>query len=427
MNAEIVEAVNQLLKEKGIPKDTFQEIIEGVFLTMIKKHFGTSDNFSVIFSPERGDVEIQCVKIVKPDGEVNDPVTEIAISEALKEDPYAQVGDEIVVLVDYNKEFGRRAILAAGQHLVQKVRDIEKENLYKEFSQRKGELIVGEVHHVGRDGVRLYIDKTELFMPKSETVPTEKYKRGDSVKVLIIDVRRTTREPEIIVSRKDPLFVRRLFELEVPEIYDGIVDIKSIAREAGERTKIAVESYDNRIDPIGACVGLKGVRIQAIVKELNYEKIDIVKYYRDPESFIRQAFAPAIIIKLEFFPENKVLAVFQDNQYYQAIGKRGVNLRLVSQLTGYDIHAVKESEYRAQEETEELALEEVEGFPKGVLESLKSAGFKTAEEVLIAGRENVARLTKLSEDQIQKIWEVLGNYYEETEEEDINGGSIQER
>lgn len=420
MKAEIVEAVNQLIKEKGIPKDSFQEIIEGVFMAMLKKLYGSSDNFAVIFSPERGDVEIQCLKVVKPDGEVTNPVTEISITDALKEDPYAQVGDEIIVLIDYEKVFTRRAILAARQHLTQKVKEVERDNVYREFSMRLGEIVIAEVHHVGREGVRLFIDKTELFMPRSEMVPTENYKRGDSVKAIVLNVRKGQKGVEIIVSRRDPSFVRRLFEVEVPEIYDGIVEIKAIAREPGERTKIAVESSDKRIDPVGACVGMKGVRIQAIVNELNYEKIDIVPFSRNPELFIRRALSPAIPIKLEFNPEgNRVVAIFPDEQFNLAMGKRGVNVRLASQLTGFEIEARKVSEVRG-DEGDELPLNEVEGFHPEVLNALQAAGFKTAEQVLLAGRETVGEKAKLSVEQVAQVWEVLGNYFEETEEEEIN-------
>jgi N utilization substance protein A len=278
MKHEIVDAVSQLLRDKGIDKDVFQEIIESVFLSMIKKKYGQSDNFSIIFNLDKGDIEIQCYKNVVEDGNVTDPLLEISLSEALTYDPGAEMGEETMVMVDYEKEFGRRIITSAKQHLMQRLREIEKENLFQEFKDRVGEVVIGDVHQITRNETRLNIEKTEVVMPRSEQVYNERYRRGDTVKAIILEVSRTTKDPEIIVSRRDVSFVKRLFELEVPEIFDGIVEIKAIAREAGDRTKIAVTSNDKRIDPIGACVGMKGVRIQAVVKELNREKIDIIQW-----------------------------------------------------------------------------------------------------------------------------------------------------
>ncbi len=415
MKHEIVDAVSQLLKEKGIDRETFQNIIESVFLSMIKKKYGKSDNFSVIFNPDKGDIEIQSIKTIVPDGQVKDPATEISISEVREYDPYAEIGEETMVMVDYEKDFGRRVVISAKQYLVQRVREIEKDNLLREFTQRIGEIIIGDVHQVNRKEIRLYIDKTEVIMPISEAVPNERYRRGDSIKAIILEVKPTSREPEIIVSRRHVNFVRRLFELEVPEIYDGIVEIKAIAREAGERTKIAVDSIDKRIDPIGACVGMKGVRIQAIVKELNREKIDIIPWTRDRDQFIRRALAPVIPLELVHLEGgNKVLAVFTDEQIAQAIGRRGINIRLASQLTGYNIEPVRASEYYQVEE--ELPLEDVEGLPPGTLEILKSAGYKTAEDVINSGREALDKIIELDSETADQIFQVISDLFEETEE-----------
>ncbi|NQT33842.1 transcription termination factor NusA [bacterium] len=412
MKHEIVDAVSQLIREKGIDRETFQEIIESVFLSMIKRKFGQSDNFSVIFNMDKGDIEIQCIKIVVPDGELEDSNEEITLSEAIVYDPYAEVGEETMVMIDYEKEFGRRIIISAKQHLIQRLREIEKENLYEEFIGRVGEVVIGDIHQITRYEIRLNIDKTEVIIPRSEQVYNEHYRRGDAIKAIILDVVRTTKDPEIIVSRKDIGFVKRLFELEVPEIFDGIVEIKAIAREAGDRTKIAVESNDKRIDPIGACVGMKGVRIQAVVKELNREKIDIIHWTNDSELMVRRSLSPVIPLELIFLEGgNKVLAVIPDDQIAQAIGKKGQNIRLASQLTGYEIDPIKSSDYYQ----EDLNLDDVEELTENQVSFLKEAGYSTAEDVLNAGREALIEKSDVSEEIVDKILEVLNNYFEESE------------
>ena len=420
MKTEIVDAVSQLLKEKGIEREAFQEVIESVFHSMIKRKYGSSDNFSVIFNLDKGDIEIQCIKQIVEDGQVTDPVLQISLSEAKNYDPYAVAGEETVVMVDHEKEFGRRIIMAAKQHLAQRLRDIERENLFREFSQRIGEIVIGDVHQITRNDIRLNIEKTEVIMPRSEQVSSERYRRGDSIKALVLDVRRTSRDAEIIVSRRDAGFVRRLFELEVPEIFDGVVEVKSIAREAGERTKIAVESNDKRVDPVGACVGMKGVRIQAIVKELNREKVDIIHWTRERELMVRRSMAPVIPLELVFLEGgNKVLAVIQDDQVAQAIGRRGINIRLASQLSGFDIEPVKASDYFQ----EELSLDDVKELTPHQLELLKGAGYRTAEEVLNAGREKLRQISGLGPKTTEKLLEVLGGYFEETEENETSESS----
>jgi len=413
MKHEIADAVAQLLRDKGIDREVFQEIIESVFLSMIKRKYGQSENFSVIFNLDKGDIEIQCLKKVVEDGAVTDPVTEIGLTDALVFDPFAQAGEETVIMIDHNAEFGRRIITSARQHLVQRVREIERENLFREFNQRIGEIVIGEVHQISKNEIRLNIEKTEVVMPRSEQVQSEKYRRGDTIKALVLEVRKSAKDSEIIVSRKNIGFVRRLFEIEVPEIYDGIVEIKAVAREAGERTKIAVESNDKRVDPVGACVGMKGVRIQAIVKELNHEKIDIIHWTREKELFIRRAMAPVIPLGLVFLEGgNKVLAVIQDEQMAQAIGRRGQSIRLVSQLTGYEVDPVKSSDYYQ----EELKLMDVKELTPHQLELLQNAGYRTAEEVLNAGLEKLAGIPGVGPKTVEKMLEILGAYFEESEE-----------
>ncbi len=412
MKHDIVDAVSQLLKEKGIDRETFQDIIESVFFTMIKKKYGESDNFSVIFNPDKGDVEIQCIKEVIPDDEVTNPAIEIGLTEALKIDPYAELGEDTMIMIDYEEEFGRRIVTSAKQHLIQRIREIEKDNLFNEFSQRVGEIVIGDIHQINRHEIRLNIDKTEVVLPRSEQVYNERYRRGDTLKAIVLDVNREGKSPEIVVSRKSEIFVRRLFELEVPEIYDGIVEIRNIAREAGERTKISVETNDKRVDPVGACVGMKGVRIQAIVKELNREKIDIIQWTKDPNLLIRRALAPVIPLELAFSEDGqKVLAIIQDEQMPQAIGKKGQNIRLASQLTGFEIEPMRVSEYYQ----EELELDEVEGIPESLINLLKDAGFRTAEDVLNIEIDKLFGVPGFDEQTINFVVDVLNSYFEENE------------
>jgi len=376
MNHEIADAISQVLRERHIEKQTFQDLIESVFLSILKKKFGSADNYDVIFNLEKGDIEIYCEKQIVADAAVEDPALQIGISDARKVDGDFEVGDDFVEIVDYHK-FGRRLITAAKQNLAQKI-------------------------NVGR---------TEVILPREEAIYNERYRRGDTLRAIIKSVAKTPKEPQIIVSRADISFVRRLFELEVPEIFDGIVEIRKIVREPGDRTKIGVESNDKRIDPVGACVGLKGVRIQAIVRELNNEKIDIVPYAADRSLLIHRALAP--VTPLELIPDdenNRVIAVIPDDQMSMAIGRKGQNIRLASALVGVTIEPIKESEFY---EEEELKLEDIEGLTPSVKEKLMEAGYANAEQVLDAGKEKLMEIPGIGEATAQKILETLGVYYEE--------------
>lgn len=410
MNHEIVDAISHLIREKHIEKQTFQEIIESVFLSILKKRYGAADNFDVIFNLEKGDIEIYCEKEIVEDGAVENPVTQISLSDARKVDPDFEAGEDFVEIIDY-RVFGRRLIAAAKQNLAQKIKEVEKDNIYREFSDRIGEIIMGDIHQVNRHEIRINIDKTEVVMPREEAIYNERYRRGDTLRAIIKSVARTAKEPLIIVSRADLAFVRRLFELEVPEIYDGIVEIRKIVREPGDRTKIAVESNDKRIDPVGACVGLKGVRIQAIVRELNNEKIDIINWTGDRSLLIHRSLSP--VTPLELIPDEenqRVIAVVPDEQMSMAIGRKGQNIRLASALVGITIEPIKESDFY---EEEELPLEEVEGLTPSMKDKLKSAGYNHAEQVLDAGREKLLEIPGIGEVTAQKIMETLSVYYED--------------
>jgi len=421
MNQAIVEAITQLLKEKDIDKNSFQEIIQGVFLSVIKKIYGESDNFDVIFNMEKGDIEIYCEKQIVEDGEIEDPVTQIEISKARQEDPDFEVGDDYVEIIDYRK-FGRRSILAIKQNLMQRIKEIEKENLYKEFYSRVGEIVNADIHQINRREIRLNIDKTEVILPREEQIYNERYRMGQSMRCIIKEVRKTTKEPEIIVSRADPSFIKRLFELEVPEIYDGIIEIKSIAREAGDRTKIAVDSNDKRIDPVGACVGMKGVRIQAIVRELNNEKVDIIAWADDPEMFIRRALSPVIPTEVMIdYEDRNALVIIPDEFIASAVGRKGQNIRLASQLTQFDLKPVKESEYYE----EEIEIGKVEALDVDLRKKLEDAGYQYADEILDAGIERLLEIPEIDEQTAKHIIEVLeGLLYEEEEEENTEDEKI---
>jgi N utilization substance protein A len=416
MNPAIVEAISQIIREKKIEREVFQDIIRNIFLAMIKKKYGTSDNFDVIFNLDKGDIEIFCEKTVVLDENFEDEVTQIPLSRAKEIDEDLEEGETFAEQIDYNT-FGRRLVTSARQNLTQKIKEIEKENLYQEFSSRLGEIVSGEIRQINRREIRINVDRTEVLLPKAEQVYSEKYRRGDTLRAIIKEVNRTTKEPDIIVSRADISFVRRLFELEVPEIYDNIIEVKGIAREPGDRTKIAVASNDKRIDPVGACVGMKGVRIQAIVREMNNEKIDVVHWHPDTETFIKRAMAPAtpLMILLDA-SARRATAIVPDDMIQFAIGRKGQNVRLASQLTGYQIEPIKESEYSA---AAELAIEEVDGLSPEVVAILKEAGLETADAVLDAGRDHLMEIPGIGEERADEILALLESFFEEMDESEV--------
>jgi N utilization substance protein A len=307
--------------------------------------------------------------------------------------------------------FGRRLIISAKQNLNQRIKEVEKEHIYEEFKNRVGEIISGDIRQLNRDEIFLNAEGTEVLLPKNEQIPNERYRRGETLRSVIKEVRWSARGPEIIVSRADPMFLTRLFELEVPEIYDGIIEIKGIAREPGERTKIAVYSNDKRIDAVGACVGMKGMRIQAIVKELNNEKIDIINWSSEPEIFITRALSPAKPKRIAIDEEERnVIALLDDDQISLAIGKGGQNRRLAVRLTGYDIQTVKEDEYKklmADEEEEGLLLSNVEGLSEKLLSTLQLGGYDTVQDVLDAGADALTELPGIGEKTAEKIMTIV--------------------
>ncbi len=410
MKSDIVEAFSTLVKEKSIDKEILTKILEDIFLSMIKKKYGTADNFDIFVNMDKGEIEIYQSKTIVE--EVEDEVTQISIDEARKTMPDLELGDEYLEIIDPST-FGRRLIIAAKQNLNQRIKEVEKELIYEEFKNRIGEIISGDVRQINRDEIYLHADKTEVVLPKSEQIPTERYHRGETLRAVIKDVYWSPKGPRIIVSRADPLFLTRLFEIEVPEIYEGIIEIKAIAREPGDRTKIAVYSNDKRIDAVGACVGMKGMRIQAIVQELNNEKIDIINWSSEPEIFVSRALSPAkpkrIVIDEE---ERKVIAVLDDDQISLAIGKGGQNRRLASKLTNYNIQTLREDEYKALMEAEsglDLPLSEVPDLSEKIINTLVEGGFETIRDVLDADISELTTLKGIGPKTAEKIKEKLEN------------------
>ncbi|MBN1481563.1 transcription termination factor NusA [candidate division KSB1 bacterium] len=419
MKSEIVEAFSQLVREKSMEKDVLSRIIEDIFLSMIKKKYGASDNFDVFVNMEKGEIEIYQSKTVVE--QVENDLTEIDLATARQAEESYEIGDEYMEIINPS-QFGRRLIISAKQNLNQRIKEVEKEHIFEEFKNRVGEIISGDIRQLNKDEIFLSAEGTEVVLPKSEQIPNERYRRGENLRAVIKEVKWSTRGPEIVVSRSDPMFLTRLFELEVPEIYDGIIEIKCIAREPGERTKIAVYSNDKRIDAVGACVGMKGMRIQAIVKELNNEKIDIINWSSEPEIFITRALSPAKPKRIAIDEEaRKVIALLDDDQISLAIGKGGQNRRLAVRLTGYDIQTVKEEEYKAimADETEEnLLLANVDSLSEKILSTLQLGGYDTIQDVLDAGISKLTELPGIGEKTAARILAVVEDAVSEDDEQD---------
>lgn len=413
MKSEIVEAFASLVKEKDMDKEVLTSIVEDIFLSMIKKKYGTSSNFDVFVNMEAGEIEIYQYKTIVEN--VQDDVTEIDLATAQKFEPDLEVGDEYMEMIDPSS-FGRRLIVSAKQNLNQRIKEVEKEHIYEEFKNRVGEIVSGDVRQINRGEIFLNAEGTEVLLPRREQIPNERYRRGETLRAVIKDVVWSSRGPEIIVSRADEMFLARLFELEVPEISDGTIEIKGIVRDPGERTKIAVYSNDKRIDAVGACVGMKGMRIQAIVRELNNEKIDIINWSSEPEIFVNRALSPAkssrIVIEEE---ERKIYAVLDESQISLAIGKGGQNRRLASRLTGYDIQTIKEDEYSklVAEESGDIPLNEIEGISDKILQTLYMNGYETAQQIMDAEYDELMELPGIGKKTAEKIKNLVEEQFEE--------------
>ncbi len=405
MNSDIIEAITQIAKDKKIDKENLRDILESIFTQMVIKKYGHDDNFDVIVNFDKGDIEIFQEKEVVEN--VEDPVTQIDLLSAKKMDPDIELGEDFVEIVK-PESFGRRLIISAKQNLNQRIKDFEKEILLDEYKNRIGEIIIGDVHQVNKRGIFINVDKAEVFLPRPEQIYNERIRRGDTIRTIIKEIRQENKGNEIIVSRNDKQFLVRLFELEVPEIYDGIIEIKSVAREAGDRSKISVESIDRRIDAVGACVGMKGVRIQAIVRELNNEKIDIINYSSEPMIFVNRAMTPAKPIKVIVNQEEKLaVVILEDDQMALAIGKNGQNLRLASELTGYQIEPVKESEFNAQVEGRPVTLDDITNLSDTVKIKLINADINSVSDILNYGEEELVKIPGIGPKSAKKILQLI--------------------
>jgi N utilization substance protein A len=412
MNYEIVESFSSLVREKSIDKDILVGIVEDIFGMMVRKKFGQEAKFDVVVNMEKGDIEIYLEKQVVET--VTDPVTQIDVESARKKsgEPL-DVGEDFVEIVNL-ADFGRRLIITAKQNLNQRIKELEKELIYNEYSNTIGEILVGEVYQIRKNEILIMHNKNEVVLPKSEQIQKERYKKGDTIRAVIKEVRKNSGNPTVIVSRSDTKFLARLFEIEIPEIYDGIIEIKGIAREPGDRAKVAVESHDDRIDAVGACVGMKGVRIHAIVRELNNENIDVINYSEEPLIMITRALAPAKLKKVELDLETKKATILvAEDQVSLAIGKGGQNIRLAGKLSGFDLQLVKEG---AEYDIELIEFRDEIG--KEIYDKFIENGYDTAQQVIDADIEDLVDELQLDEEKIKEIVALVKKEFEEAEVDD---------
>ena len=412
MNSAIVESFAQMVREKNVDKDVLAGIIEEIFGVLVKKKYGQDSNFDVIANMDKGDIEIFLERTIVD--EVEDEETEISLEEVEEKgnEDELEVGDDFVEKLELSS-FGRRMINLARQNLNQKIREIEKELIYNEYSEMVGEIIVGDIYQVRRNDILVNHNRHELLLPRSEQIPRERYRKGDTMRAVIKEVRQTPNGPVIIISRSDNLFLKKLFEIEIPEIYDGIIDIKRIAREPSERAKVAVESHDQRIDAVGACVGMKGVRIHAIVRELNNENIDVINYSDDPIVLIQRSLAPAKLKQIELDENEKKCTVNADSdQVSLIVGRNGVNIRLAIKLTGYEIDVIREEKPFEEYEDDIELVELREELGTDIVDLLITNRYDTAVEVLTAGTDELKKVDELKEN-AEKIIEILKNQFEE--------------
>ena len=408
----MLDAFKEFTQDKNIDRTTLVSVLEESFRNVIAKIFGSDENFDVIVNPDKGDFEIYRNRTVVPDGEVEDENKEISLSDARKiEDDYEE-GEEVSEIVDFTK-FGRRAILNLRQTLASKILELVHDSLYNKYKDRVGQVISGEVYQVWKREVLLVDDENnELILPKSEQIPNDQYHKGETIRAVIHQVNNENNNPKIILSRTSPVFLERLLEAEVPEIADGLITVKRIARMPGERAKIAVESYDERIDPVGACVGVKGSRVHGIVRELNNENIDVINYTANTKLFIQRALSPAKVSSINIDEENHKAEVYlQPEEVSLAIGRGGLNIKLASMLTEYTIDVFRE--VSDTEADEDIYLDEFsDEIDQWVIDSIKAIGLDTAKQVLNAPREMLVEKADLEEETVDQVLNVLKAEFE---------------
>jgi N utilization substance protein A len=407
---DLVESFSEFKELKNIDKQTMQHVLEDVFRAMLKKKFNTDEHIDVIVNIEKGDVQIFLNKEIVDDGEVEDVNTEIAYSDAIKIEPDFEIGEEVTEEFKF-MDFGRRNVLSLRQNLISRILELEKDHLYKKYKERVGEIVTGEVYQVWKKEILVMDDDhNELILPKSEQIPSDFFKKGETVRAVVakVDMRNST--PVIILSRTAPEFLERLFELEVPEVFDGLITIKKIVREPGERAKVAVESYDDRIDPVGACVGMKGSRIHGIVRELRNENIDVINYTSNNQLLIQRALSPAKITSMEIDEEEKRVKVFlKPDQVSLAIGRGGNNIKLAGKLAGYEIDVYRDGEVDVEDVDLEEFADEIDGW---IIDELKTIGCDTAKSVLEMSVDELVKRTDLEKETIEEVFKILNAEFE---------------
>jgi N utilization substance protein A len=407
---ELVDSFSEFKELKNIDKQTMQHVLEDVFRAMLKKKFNTDEHIDVIVNIDKGDVQVFINKEIVDDGEVEDANIEIPYSEAIKIEPDFEIGEEVTEEFKF-ADFGRRNILSLRQNLISRIMELEKDYLYKLYKERIGDIVTGEVYQVWKKEIMVLDDEgNELLLPKSEQIPSDYFKKGESIRAVVAKVDMRNSNPVIILSRTAPEFLERLFELEVPEVFDGLITIKRIVREPGERAKVAVESYDDRVDPVGACVGMKGSRIHGIVRELKNENIDVINYTSNPQLFIQRALSPAKITSVEINEETGRAKVYlKPDQVSLAIGRGGHNIKLGGKLTGYELDVYREGEVDVEDVDLEEFADEIDSW---ILDELKAIGCDTAKSVLDLGVEDLIKRTDLEDETIQEVFKILNAEFE---------------
>jgi len=413
----LIESFAEFAKFKSIDRPTMMKIVEDVFRTMIRKKYGTDDNFNVIINVDKGDLEIWWMREIVSDDFAEDsfdydPNKHISLTDAHLIEKDFEEGEEVATEVKL-EDFGRRMVQTARQTLIQKVKDLEKDNLFQKYKELVGEIINGEVYQVlSKEILLIDADGNELALPKYEQIPKDRFRKGDNVRAIVHRVEMHNGNPKIILSRTSPKFLERLFELEVPEVYDGLISIRNIVREPGERAKVAVESYDDRIDPVGACVGMKGSRIHSIVRELENENIDVINFTDNIDLFIARALSPAKISSLKVEADKGRASVFlKPDQVSLAIGKGGQNIKLASKLVGLEIDVFRE--LTGNEDNEDVDLTEfVDEIEDWILDELKRIGLDTAKSVLALSKDDLVRRTELEEETVEDVLQILRQEFE---------------
>jgi N utilization substance protein A len=403
--ANLIESFSEFKEFKNIDRVTMMNILEDVFRAMLRKKHGSDDNFDVIINVDKGDLEIWHNREIVPDGEVEDPSMEIAYSDAIKIEPDFEVGEEVSEELKL-EHFGRRMILSLRQNLAARIMELEKDHIYQKYKERVGEIITGEVYQIWKREILVLDDEgNELVLPKTEQIPSDYFKKGENVRAVVAKVDMRNNNPVIVLSRTAPEFLERLFEMEVPEVFDGLITIKKIVRVPGERAKVAVESYDDRIDPVGACVGMKGSRIHGIVRELRNENIDVINYTTNDQLYITRALSPAKITTITLNDdERKAEVSLKPDQVSLAIGKGGHNIKLASKLTGYEIEVYREVDAENDDVDLEEFADEIESW---ILDEVKAIGCDTARSVLELTVEDLVKRTELEEENAIELLRIL--------------------